>query len=94
MVSGVTVKRALDAQAECRHHWIIDRAHGPTSWGVCRRCAARREFHNSCPGIEWEERPALDSLSSSLTYSLSWERLRPLSPGLEDEPDRAGADSC
>ena len=94
MVSGVAVEKALDLQAECRHHWIIDNAHGPTSWGTCRRCAARREFRNSCPGVEWEQRTVSDSLQSSPPYSLWWERLRPRGFPLEDELDRVGADTC
>ena len=31
----------------CAHHWVIDRANGPTSEGVCQRCGERREFSNS-----------------------------------------------
>jgi hypothetical protein len=94
MISGVAVEKALDAQAECRHHWIIDTARGPTSWGTCRRCAARREFRNSCPGMAWEERTVSDFLRSLPMYSLWWERLRSRGFALEDDLDRAGADAC
>ncbi len=31
----------------CAHHWVIDRANGPMSEGVCQRCGERREFTNS-----------------------------------------------
>jgi len=93
MVSGVAVEKALDAQAGCRHHWIIDNAHGPTSWGTCKRCAARREFRNSCPGVEWE-RSVSDSLGSSSTYPLWWEQLRPLRIVSAGEPDKAEVDAC
>jgi hypothetical protein len=94
MVSGVAVEKALDAQAGCRHHWIIDNAHGPTSWGTCKRCAARREFRNSCPGMVWEERTVSDSLQSSPPYSLWWERLRPRGFSLEVALDREGEVAC
>ena len=94
MVSGVAVEKALHAQDVCRHHWIIESARGPTSWGTCNRCAARREFRNSCAGMVWEERTVSDSLRSLPIYSLWWERLRPLSFTLEDELNKAGADAC
>ena len=32
---------------KCAHHWVIDRANGPMSEGVCRRCGEKREFTNS-----------------------------------------------
>jgi hypothetical protein len=94
MVSGIAVERALDAQAECRHHWIIDSARGSTSWGTCKRCAARREFRNSCPAMDWEERTVSDSFRNLPTYSLRPERLRAWGFAVEDELDRAGADAC
>jgi len=31
----------------CAHHWVIDRANGPMSEGVCQRCGESREFANS-----------------------------------------------
>ena len=94
MVSGITGEKALDAQVECRHHWMIETASGPTSWGTCKRCGARREFRNSYPDLVWEERTVSDSLQSSPPYSLWWERLRPRGFALEDELDRVGADTC
>jgi len=94
MVSDVGVEKAPDVQAQCRHHWIIDSARGPTSWGTCKRCAARREFRNSCPGMVWEERTVSDFLRSLPTYSLWQERLRPRGSALEDEPYGTGADAC
>jgi len=93
MVSGVALEKTLDAQAECRHHWMIDTAHGPTSWGTCRRCATRREFRNSCPGVEWE-RSVSDSLRSSSTYPLWWEQLRPLRIVSAAELERAEVEAC
>ena len=31
----------------CRHHWLIESAEGPTSLGVCQFCHEAREFKNS-----------------------------------------------
>jgi hypothetical protein len=94
MVSGVALEKALDAQVGCRHHWIIDNAHGPTSWGTCKRCAARREFRNSCPGVEWEERTVSESFRGLPGYTLGWERLRPRGLALEAALDREGEVAC
>ena len=94
MVSGITVEKAPDAQAECRHHWMIETASGPTSWGTCKRCGARREFRNSCTGLVWEERTVSDSLLSLPSYSLWRERLGLQSSTLDGELDRTGADPC
>ena len=33
--------------SNCAHHWVIDRANGPMSDGVCQRCGESREFANS-----------------------------------------------
>ena len=94
MVSGITVENALDAQAECRHHWMIETASGPTSWGTCKRCGARREFRNSYPDLVWEERKVSDSLRSLPSYSLWWERLGLQSSTLVGELGRTGAVAC
>ncbi len=38
----------------CAHHWVIDRANGPVSDGVCQRCGERRQFTNSAePSSMW-----------------------------------------
>jgi hypothetical protein len=31
----------------CTHHWIIDKANGPTSNGLCSLCGEKRPFLNS-----------------------------------------------
>ncbi len=36
----------VEAQPRCRHHWMLERADGPISRGVCRFCGAEREFRN------------------------------------------------
>lgn len=38
------------ASVNCRHHWIIESARGPTSCGVCKLCGEKRGFYNS-----WED---------------------------------------
>jgi hypothetical protein len=43
---------------ECRHHWLIEAPHGPTSWGTCKHCGERREFSNASPDAFWE-RPSV-----------------------------------
>lgn len=40
--------------SNCAHHWVIDRANGPVSEGVCQRCEEKREFSNSAePASLW-----------------------------------------
>lgn len=41
-MSEARVKQASEATAEteCRHHWLIESPHGPTSMGICRLCGA------------------------------------------------------
>jgi hypothetical protein len=38
----------------CRHHWLIETPHGPTSWGICKHCGERREFNNASADAFWE----------------------------------------
>ena len=40
-------------ERDCAHYWVIDSPSGPTSWGRCVRCSAKREFRNS--GDHWED---------------------------------------
>lgn len=35
--------------SKCYHHWIIDRANGPVSHGICKFCHEERDFSNSPP---------------------------------------------
>lgn len=30
----------------CRHHWVIERATGSSSRGICQNCGALRQFQN------------------------------------------------
>ncbi len=31
----------------CQHHWVIEAANGPISWGECQICHEGKEFKNS-----------------------------------------------
>jgi len=33
-------------QVECKHRWLIEPVHGPTSQGHCRLCNLTRAFYN------------------------------------------------
>jgi hypothetical protein len=35
------------AEPTCRHHWVIESAQGPISWGECQICHEGKEFTNS-----------------------------------------------
>ena len=32
---------------QCRHHWLIEVAEGPSSQGVCQNCHEVKDFQNS-----------------------------------------------
>ena len=34
----------------CQHHYVLEKADGPVSVGVCKFCAVIKEFKNSIPG--------------------------------------------
>ena len=33
-------------QDTCHHYWILEKANGPISRGVCKFCGAEKEFEN------------------------------------------------
>ena len=45
-VAVKTMEKQSD-EAECKHHWIIEAANGPVSWGECQICHENKEFQNS-----------------------------------------------
>ena len=45
-VSVTAVEEQL-AEPACRHHWVIEAANGPVSWGECQICHEGKEFQNS-----------------------------------------------
>ena len=55
MVTRVREKKAhertqeFNAPESCAHYWLIESANGPTSYGICRICGARKEFLNAIP---------------------------------------------
>ena len=34
----------VDWDSNCRHHWVIDQAAGPTSQGRCKVCGIEKSF--------------------------------------------------
>ncbi len=38
---------------ECLHHWVIEPADGPTSEGVCQKCAEVKTFANYVAQNTW-----------------------------------------
>ena len=37
----------------CRHHWVIQAATGPVSFGSCRLCGRAKEFKNYVEASHW-----------------------------------------
>jgi hypothetical protein len=58
-MSVAAVNQASEAMAitGCRHHWLIESPHGPTSLGTCKLCGAQKEFRNSACDWLWEDEP-------------------------------------
>jgi hypothetical protein len=48
-VLEVAVPEVVEEKAEptCRHHWVIESAQGPISWGECQICHEGKQFTNS-----------------------------------------------
>jgi len=66
--AGVNHAGVATAEAQCRHHWLIESPHGATSMGSCKLCGAQREFRNSAGDRLWEGKPLSE---------LAYERWRP-----------------
>jgi len=49
LVENVTALATVEADTEptCRHHWVVEAANGPVSWGECQICHESKEFKNS-----------------------------------------------
>ncbi|NQW21862.1 MAG: hypothetical protein HQ475_00290 [SAR202 cluster bacterium] len=45
----VVFPEAFDQETKptCQHHWVIETANGPISWGECQVCHEVKEFQNS-----------------------------------------------
>ncbi len=54
LVENVVAQAVLEEQTEptCQHHWVIEPANGPISWGVCQVCHEGKEFKNSIGDID------------------------------------------
>ena len=44
---AVKMMEKQTTEAECKHHWVIETANGPVSWGECQICYENKEFRNS-----------------------------------------------
>lgn len=55
-VGNMVVQAVLEEPSKpaCRHHWVIETANGPVSWGVCQVCHEGKEFQNSIGEIDRE----------------------------------------
>ena len=55
-VGSVAAQSVLEGPTEptCRHHWVIEPANGPISWGKCQICHEGKEFQNSIGDVERE----------------------------------------
>ena len=49
LVENVAVTAEVEEKTgpTCQHHWVIETANGPVSWGVCQVCHEGKEFKNS-----------------------------------------------
>lgn len=49
LVTDVALEEMVEEKTEptCRHHWVIESASGPVSWGECQICHEGKEFKNS-----------------------------------------------
>ena len=54
LVEHVAAQALLEepTQPACRHHWVIEPANGPISWGECQVCHEGKEFQNSIGEFE------------------------------------------
>ena len=43
-----------DTELNCCHHWVIESANGPISWGECQICHKSKEFKNSITDADRE----------------------------------------
>ena len=49
MTFPVETSMAVDPSETCCHYWLIDRANGSSSRGICKYCHEERYFLNSIP---------------------------------------------
>ncbi len=71
-------ERVEEQPSECRHHWVIESASGPTSDGICRLCGVRKQFKNYLENAAWGDndpraREPIDLVASSVSFAESEE---------------------
>ena len=60
LLTGVAVESVVEEEVEekteptCKHHWVIEQAQGPISWGECQICHEGKEFKNSITDADRE----------------------------------------
>ena len=56
LLENMAIKAVREQSAElvCKHHWVIEAANGPVSWGECQICHEGREFQNSITDADRE----------------------------------------
>lgn len=64
-VSGAVVSEDEDKLSACTHHWMIAKATGPVSIGICDICSESKEFGNSVFAIEELSKNARSEKSKS-----------------------------
>ena len=71
MTQEAVVEQSEQLTSQCPHHWIIERASGPTSKGVCRLCGAEKEFLNYVEKGSWDDdRPSYREVARKSSRSL------------------------
>lgn len=71
MTQEAVVEISEQLATQCRHHWIIESASGPTSKGVCRLCGAEKQFLNYVGQGSWDDdRPSYREASRKSSRSL------------------------
>ena len=53
-VKATATSAETAVQDRCHHYWILEKANGPTSRGVCKFCGTEKEFDNR-PSDTWVE---------------------------------------
>ncbi len=81
------IEKTNTLTAGCTHHWVIEPAQGPLSGGVCKKCGAHKEFHNSLSDL-WPS----EEESAKKTAILDDEEPEAKSEGVDEEEEvMAGA---
>lgn len=55
------ITQSTETSSGCRHHWIIEKASGPTSPGTCRICGETKSFRNFSDDLFWERETPVET---------------------------------